>query len=153
MPITVSTRHPAEVIASNLEKPGDWVTSMLTPFGAKTLFGISSSEFRQMSVEEYAVRGLQKLYEGAYYGRDNEIHILDYVDISPTTVRGLSQRFGLQDVSADNAELKRVFSEYSKNPQRTFTPDQDRKKREITETARELIERLALPAYQRLINC
>ncbi len=151
MPIVVAIRHPAEVIASNLEKSGDWINSILSPFGQKTLFGIAGPHFRQMSIEEYAARGLQTLYDGAYGHLDERTYVLDYTDLNVATAQALGRHFGLPELALEDPELLRVFSEYSKNPRKSFEPDQERKHRELTDSAYQLIERFALPAYTRLL--
>jgi len=152
MPIVISIRHPSEVIASNLEKSGDWINSILSPFGEKTLFGVAGPHFRQMSIEEYAVRGLEKLYDGAYRHLDERTYVLDYSDLNSETAWVLGRRFGLLELASDDPEILRVFSEYSKNPRKSFEPDQERKHRELTDSAHQLIERFALPIYTRILH-
>jgi len=152
MPIVVAIRHPVEVIASNLEKSGDWINSILSPFGQKTLFGIAGPHFRQMTIEEYAVRGLERLYDGAYRHLDSRTYVLDYNDLNVETTRALGRHFGLPELASDDPELLRVFSEYSKNSRKSFEPDQERKHRELTDSAHQLIKNVALPAYTRLLH-
>jgi hypothetical protein len=152
MPIAISIRHPVEVIASNLEKSGDWINSILTPFGKKTLFGVAGPHFRQISIEEYAVRGLEKLYDGAYRHLDSRTYVLDYNDLNAERARALGRHFGLPELASDDPELLRVFSEYSKNPRKSFKPDREQKHRDLSYSAHHLIEGTALSAYKRLLQ-
>ena len=152
LPIVVSIRSPAEVIVSNLEKPGDWIKSILMPLGHKTLFGVSEPSYRQMSVEEFAVQGLAGLYASASRHIDDRMWVLDYSALSADTAASVGRQFDLAPLAPDDAELVRVFSEYSKNPKKSFEPDHERKHRDLTPTARELINRTALPAYLQLLR-
>lgn len=141
-----------EVIASNLDKPGDWIKSVLVPFGHKTLFGVSGPNDRQMSIEEYAARGLARFYESAHRHLDERSHVLDYGDLNADAARVLGRHFGLREPASDDPDFLRVFSEYSKNPRKGFEPDRERKHRELTGSAHQLIERFALQPYDRLLS-
>ena len=141
-----------EVIASNLDKPGDWIKSVLVPFGHKTLFGVSGPNDRQMSIEEYAARGLARFYESAQRHLDERSHVLDYGDLNADAARVLGRHFGLREPASDDPDFLRVFSEYSKNPRKGFEPDRERKHRELTGSAHQLIERFALQPYDRLLS-
>ena len=152
MPIVINIRHPAEVLASNLEKPGDWIRSALTAFGRSTLFGPSGPDFRQMSIEEYGARGLKRFYEAAHHDKDDTMRVVDYAEINAESVRSVARFFHLPDFAADDDGLLRVLTEYSKNPRKTHTSDEQRKRRSLTSSAHKLVDSLTLNSYIRLLS-
>jgi hypothetical protein len=153
MPILVNTRCPVEVLVSNLNKPGDWVRSILAPLGKRTLLGIATSEFRQMSIEEYCARAFGDMCRSVMKHMDDKCRLIEYTSVNAEAVQRALDFFRLDSDGTHTGDLVRIFAAYSKNPQRAYVADGTAKQHDATESLRRQISAYAQDPYDSLSSC
>jgi hypothetical protein len=152
VPFIINIRHPIEVIASNLAKPSDWVTTMLTPYGERNPFGFEGPATRDMTLEQYCARGLSSLLEAADAQLDSKCLVIDYAGITPETVSKAAAFFNIPFSGVGQERVLNTFSVYSKDKarKRIHEPDSSRKQQDASAAVHILVEDWALKPYERL---
>jgi hypothetical protein len=109
VPILILIRNPAEVIASNVARPGLWLTGRLPSIRNFIPYEWTGSNPSRMSAEEYCARTVGSLCEAATRGLDARCMVVSYEAIDQTVVGKIGAFFGLCLPDAHGEDLQRAL--------------------------------------------
>lgn len=153
VPCLMLIRDPAEVVASNLEKPPrcivEWYQAQRhgprpCPVGVPPPEACSNPQ-------EFCAWALGRVCEAAGENLDETTLVIDYTQLSPELALSIGARFGLRFSKDGEQELRNAFGRYSKVPNRPFLGDGEHKARmAVSNAVQERAERWVSPHYERL---
>jgi len=149
VPIVLVVRDPVEVVVSNLQGGGGWLSHRKQQSLAEAL-GMPHSTAAYMDDVEYAAFVVGMMLRRALENVDG-IHVLDYEDIDGRSIRRVASLFGLTH-SPEEQTLVEVLSSYSKDATRTQRGVNDTATKQAVATAdvRRHVERHAEQYYRAL---
>ncbi len=109
VPFLILIRNPAEVIASNVARPGLWLTARLPSIRNCIPYEWTPSNPSEMSAEEYCARAIGSLCEAATRGLDDRSMVVSYENIDHTVVARIAAFFGLRLPDIHDQELQRAL--------------------------------------------
>ncbi len=145
-------RHPVDVIVSNLENIPEWMTIDSNPAVSAAIVGVEQAELASLGQEEFCARALGRFYSAAGSILDENLLLVNYADLSPGTLPRLISYFRISISAGEATAIMQVARRYSKDSSRAFTAEDRLKKENASIKTREMAERWAVAAYQRLVE-
>jgi hypothetical protein len=152
VPCVFVYRDPVEVIVSNVKKPGGWVQFETNPSMTAEVAGACESEMQNMSLEEFCARAFGRFCSIAAEQSDERMMLVNYEELSVGKLLEVARFFGVAPTELEATAIGRASRLYAKDavPSRRFVDDAAEKRLAASSRVREMSERWALEAYQRL---
>jgi hypothetical protein len=144
-------RDPAQVVASLLANPPDWLGHQAPPPQTAQHFGIDPATVSSMTRAEFTARALGAMLFSAAVGPARRVCI-DYAELPAAVWQRVAPHFG---IDVDAAAIERMIEQsafYSKDAESQQFSDDDPERRPITDEMRAAARRFAEPGYRRLAS-
>jgi len=152
VPCIILIRDPMEVMVSNLQQRPmlllEWTSGM-----AECPFGPPPSEVLGAGVEEFWAWVIGRFCLKALEVMDDACTVIDYEDLTPSTIRVVGSRFNLKMDAGDEDRLRETLLAYSKSPGRPYTNDREVKQQGVTPAVRASADKWIVENYKRLKDC
>ncbi len=152
VPAVFLYRDPIEVMVSNLKTIPEWMIIETNPATAAATVGVGESEVSQIGREEFCARALGRYYSAAEANADQQTWLVNYDELTPDLLLRIISFFGVIPSSQEAQTISQTARLYSKDAvgRTTFHGDREEKRTKASAQVREMADRWATPAYQRL---
>jgi hypothetical protein len=157
VPCLFVCREPLEILVSNEDRRAGWVKMKDFPVIASSLTGLTLSQIRNQSWQEFAAEVLQQFYYGGIVLKrecaDSTL-ILDYSQLNRVNLINLFEFFGMSKELLDRIDFPKLASVHSKFGVGgiPFENDSQTKREKASDILRDLTDRKLIGSYRALMQ-